>query len=564
MVAPAFVVAHYLLFVGVLCVSSALCYWTFRNRQKWAAAEYAAFSASLVVWSLVVIAGLALPFAYAEEINMLLRVIRAVMSVLFLLFCLTYVGGRERLGELGWAAFGVLSAGLLAIAVLPPLVLEGQGTIVSRGAIPAVLYVHPVTTPVFTTVGYATSGLGGLLVLYKVSRTGYANISQTAVMLFAITVPVLFDSIFYELLSPVPGVDYTVVFTTMSASVFVVGLYRYDLFGFVPIARENAVSAMADAVIVLNPDRRVVDYNDGAESLAVGDLEHGAAAASVLPAALVESAAVADATPGHESLTATVEGEECRLEVDADVLQNVRDLAAIVLVVRDVTEVERYAEDLERQTERLEQVASVVSHDLRNPLGVAQGFLELADEQADLEEHDRVSEALGRMDVIIEDALTLAREGTAVENPAWCRLGPAAEAAWGSTATADATLDVEADAGVEVMADGGRLRTVLENLFRNSADHGPEDVTVRIGALDAGDDSTPAGFYVEDTGPGIPAEEREQVLEQGYTTDSEGTGFGLAIVETVAEAHDWTVTVTESPEGGARFEFREAEVRLPD
>jgi hypothetical protein len=72
--------------------------------------------------------------------------------------------------------------------------------------------------------------------------------------------------------------------------------------------------------------------------------------------------------------------------------------------------------------------------------------------------------------------------------------------------------------------------------------------TIRVGGLSR-------GFYVEDDGFGIPAAESEEVFEYGYSTDEEGAGLGLSIVEAVAEAHGWTVSVTESAEGGARFVF---------
>jgi signal transduction histidine kinase len=63
------------------------------------------------------------------------------------------------------------------------------------------------------------------------------------------------------------------------------------------------------------------------------------------------------------------------------------------------------------------------------------------------------------------------------------------------------------------------------------------------------------GFFVEDDGPGIPEEMREKVFEAGYSSEEEGTGLGLSIVGTIAEAHGWTVSVTEGREGGARFEL---------
>ncbi|MDY7083447.1 MAG: ATP-binding protein, partial [Halobacteria archaeon] len=111
-------------------------------------------------------------------------------------------------------------------------------------------------------------------------------------------------------------------------------------------------------------------------------------------------------------------------------------------------------------------------------------------------------------------------------------------------------------------ADRGRLLHVFENLFRNSVEHGGNDVTIRVGDLpdiheetDEEDDDQRYGFFIEDDGPGIPEEERDDVLEHGYTTSSSGTGFGLSIVRSIVEAHGWEIDVSESEEGGARFEI---------
>jgi signal transduction histidine kinase len=90
---------------------------------------------------------------------------------------------------------------------------------------------------------------------------------------------------------------------------------------------------------------------------------------------------------------------------------------------------------------------------------------------------------------------------------------------------------------------------LLENLFRNALDHGGKDVTVTVGILER-------GFYVEDDGSGISADPPTDIFESGYSTTSEGTGFGLAIVADIVEAHGWEIHVTSGESGGARFEVR--------
>jgi signal transduction histidine kinase len=122
---------------------------------------------------------------------------------------------------------------------------------------------------------------------------------------------------------------------------------------------------------------------------------------------------------------------------------------------------------------------------------------------------------------------------------------------WRTADTVDATFEISGDATIR--ADADRLRNLLENLFVNAVDHGGDDVAVRIGALDD-------GFYVADDGPGIPPDERDDVFAPGHTTATDGTGFGLAIVDEIARAHGWSVAVTESEHGGARFEIRGVEM----
>ncbi|MFB6155302.1 MAG: hybrid sensor histidine kinase/response regulator [Haloferacaceae archaeon] len=208
---------------------------------------------------------------------------------------------------------------------------------------------------------------------------------------------------------------------------------------------------------------------------------------------------------------------------------------------------------LEQTIERLDEFASVVAHDLRNPLNVAVASLDLARETGDDEHFERIDEAHARMTAIIDDVLTLARQGD-VDDTGTTPLAAVAESAWQNVESLTAALDVETTA--RVVADDSQLTQLFENLFRNALEHGAEDATVRVGDIDG-------GFFVADDGPGIPADQRERVFDSGYSTRDGNTGFGLAIVERVVEAHGWEVAVTESEHGGARFEFTGVESPAP-
>jgi signal transduction histidine kinase len=224
------------------------------------------------------------------------------------------------------------------------------------------------------------------------------------------------------------------------------------------------------------------------------------------------------------------------------------DVVGLVGVTRDITERMQYEHQLERQNERLERFASVISHDLRNPLEVALGRLEFAREDGDEEHFDIVEQSLHRIDALIDDVLTLAREGETVSDPVRTDIAAVAADAWTVVETERATLAVETDANLR--ADPSRFQQLLENVFRNAVQHAGDDVTVTVGDLEER-----LGFFVADDGPGIPADDRDDVFEPGYTTGDQGTGLGLSIVRTIAEAHGWDVSVTDAADGGARFEF---------
>ncbi|WP_435364873.1 ATP-binding protein [Haloarchaeobius sp. DYHT-AS-18] len=216
-------------------------------------------------------------------------------------------------------------------------------------------------------------------------------------------------------------------------------------------------------------------------------------------------------------------------------------------IYTDIAEMKARERRLTRQNERLDAFASVVSHDLRNPLSVARGYTETAYDGEDPSLLPDVLVELDRMDQMIHELLTLAREGDIVGETEPVSLGDASREAWSHVETADATLSVGDDVTLE--ADADRLEELFENLFRNTIEHAGDAATVIVG-------KTPDGFYVEDDGPGIPDEQKEAVLEMGYTTATGGTGFGLGIVSEIATAHGWTVSVTDGENGGCRFEFR--------
>ncbi|ESP87768.1 HTR-like protein [Candidatus Halobonum tyrrellensis G22] len=215
-------------------------------------------------------------------------------------------------------------------------------------------------------------------------------------------------------------------------------------------------------------------------------------------------------------------------------------------VGRDVTDRRDQERRLAAQNHRLGEFATLLAHDLRNPLSVATGFVDLYRETGDGTALDRVSDALARIDAMVEEMLLVATHGRAATDVRPVDLDVVARDAWAMVDTPGATLDVRTDATVD--ADEPRLGRLFENLFRNAVQHAGPDVTVTVAATDG-------GFAVTDDGPGVDPADRGRVFDSGVSGVADGTGFGLAIVRAVAESHGWTVSLTEGSEGGARFEF---------
>ncbi|MCU4925592.1 response regulator [Halobacteria archaeon AArc-dxtr1] len=210
--------------------------------------------------------------------------------------------------------------------------------------------------------------------------------------------------------------------------------------------------------------------------------------------------------------------------------------------------------NLETEVDRLSQIANIVSHDLRSPLNVANGHLELIRaEHGDSRHVEKIDTAHSRAFEIIENVMAFAEQGHGLGSAEQVDLATVAQECWDNVQTATATLEVRRS--VELEADRGRLKHLFENLFRNAVEHGGSDVTVCVTRL-----SERSGFAVADDGDGIPPEKRDEIFDIGYSgTDEEG-GFGLNIVEHVCEAHEWDVDLCESRDGGARFEISGVEI----
>jgi len=236
------------------------------------------------------------------------------------------------------------------------------------------------------------------------------------------------------------------------------------------------------------------------------------------------------------------------------------DYARVYATSIDITDRKKREQEVQRKNELLDEFASVVSHDISTPLSTVRNKAKLIAETGDPSHAEDIYDASERVQNLVDRLQGLASQGKEVGETSPVVLETAARETWRSIRTPNATLRIESSPVIE--AGRLRLQQLLENLLTNAIEHGSTasqdgpanddgqhgTVTITIGELDN-------GFYVADDGPGIPEAERENVFEQGYTTSEDSLGLGLAIVQRIADGHDWTTTVTESEAGGARFEI---------
>ncbi|THE64453.1 histidine kinase [Salinadaptatus halalkaliphilus] len=506
----------------------------------------------------------------------------------WLYFCSAYTGrSLHRNTRIRQSAVGVY---LLIVTLKVTNPIHGQYFTVSPSAIPFphLMVQHEPLHWIIMGLAYALAFIG-FFMLYEL----FVEVNYDTVALFGIVslsgLPVLLD---VGSMTTHQLVEFT--YQPLGVAAFAIGVFYIYIDRFQTI---NLTGETSSPMILVDEDDRIRDYNRAARSLfpalrGANDVP----IESVLPSILE-----ALETPDR-ILESERDGNTTYYRLTTNPFSSDQKQLGRMITLADVTRREQYRRRLEQQNDRLEEFASIISHDLRNPMMVAKARIEFAVEEGDISHLQSADEALDRMDELIEDILQLAREGQEIGETVPVDIASVAENSWQMVDTADASLRLEEPLDRTVDADPERLQQLFENLFRNALEHGstsprshahedtvehgstshaePDDsvdavehgsaspasstrrdavehggdeLSVTVGTLPSG-----TGFYIEDTGTGIPADIRDEIFEPGFTTNEAGTGFGLSIVNEVVEAHGWDIRATDGTTGGARFEIQTA------
>jgi signal transduction histidine kinase len=520
-----------------------------RNPTLW---TFAALAGGIAVWT----ATEAAAFARTDHETKLL-LFRfghlGVVTVLpsWLLFSLAYTGHHK------WLTWKVITA----VALIPLITLS----VVWVDPVPLVIADSYLVTSseftylfvemgsliwVFRAFGYLSAIVGSALLVDFTLRSETVYRGQAVLLIGAALLPFTGEVVSTLELGLLPDnhLNYAALLTSVSAVAFAVAIFRYRLLDLVPVAQRTVFDNMRDGVVVSDDAGRIADMNPQARQLLDFDGSGiGKQAANVVP----QFHAITDETGEiHE----TTIGDRI-VELTGTPLRERTTEQGWIVTVRDVTTRKRNERQLDRQRRRLDQLAKTVSHDLETPLDMGRRWISvlrgsLSDDESVDEEFfetglDELEHANRRIDAIVDDLMLLTKTEQQGVDTEQLDVADLAHVAWHAV---DRDLSLVVDSSKTIQGDRTKLLRLFENLFQNVVEHADGADTVWIGTFDG-------GFFVEDNGCGIPASNRDTVLEDGCSSKTSGTGLGLAVVQAIAEVHGWSVRVTERSGGGARIEI---------
>ncbi|WP_247740864.1 HAMP domain-containing sensor histidine kinase [Cohnella sp. LGH] len=233
------------------------------------------------------------------------------------------------------------------------------------------------------------------------------------------------------------------------------------------------------------------------------------------------------------------------------------------LQLRDMSlRYDREIHGLKDEVDRMErlslvgQMAASITHEIRNPLAVIRGFIQLLNERSPAEQKTYfhiVLEELDRTNLIINDFLSLAQNRTAEKelfnlNDLLSDLLPLI---WADANMRGQIIDLHTDASLEpILMNSKEIKQLVLNLSRNGMEAMNDKGALKIETTNLPDS---VQLRVSDTGVGIPAEKLKLLFEPFYTTKTNGTGLGLVLCMSIVERHDGKIQVESTVGQGTTF-----------
>jgi len=494
-----------------------------------------------------------------------------IMAVapLWLLFAVDYAGRGALLR-------GRRAAALAVIPLLTVALVWSNGwhhvmwtTITPSSAAPgaALVYGHGPGFWAAAAYNYVLLVAGTVVLVASLARAHARYHGQTAALLIGLVLPWIGNALYLSGARIFGSVDPTPLAFALTGLVYAAGLFRRRLFDLVPVARHALIESMADGVLVLDAQDRVIDVNPSARALL------GLATAPIgepAPRVLARWPALA---------AITAAGDETETDAHVETVRGLRDIHARLslllddrgrprgrlLVLGDVTDRKRTEETL-RHTEKLAslgQLLAGVAHELNNPLSVVIGHATLLKRDvsgAAVARIDKITTAADRCARIVANFLAVARRREPERDDTDVNqvLRDAVTLLSHPLTVDDVAVVLQlAPTLPPILADAHQLHQVAMNLIANGH-QAMLDRPRRVLTLSSRHDAAArrVAFAVADTGPGIPPSMRHRVFEPFFTTKpvGMGSGLGLSVCRGIVDAHEGTIEVSDAPGGGARVE----------
>jgi PAS domain S-box-containing protein len=367
-------------------------------------------------------------------------------------------------------------------------------------------------------------------------------------------------------LNPIPGLDLAAISFVFTDSILMLIILRWGFLDIIPVAREALIEEMADGMLVLDPQNRIVDINLAARRMLGSERGHwiGQRADAVLPE-------WPDLTAlDHDKIEFTLHTPQVRyVDIRVSPLrQRNAELTGHLVVLRDITEHKQAQEALAAQNAELDAFAHTVAHDLKGPLAVIIGFNEMLiashevmSPQAQVDALHEMYHAGKKLDAIIEELMLLSgvRKQAAVLEPldmgsvvrdVLDRLQVLIEEQSAQVTLPDTT------AWPVAYGYAPWIEEVWANYISNAIQYGGRPLQVQLGATVQPNGQ--ARFWVQDNGPGLSAEAQSELFAP-FTrlaqVRAQGHGLGLSIVRRIVEKLGGQVGVESRPGQGSAFFF---------
>ncbi|CAI6065409.1 ATP-binding protein [Cohnella sp. JJ-181] len=230
----------------------------------------------------------------------------------------------------------------------------------------------------------------------------------------------------------------------------------------------------------------------------------------------------------------------------------------VVYIAQDVTDTQRLKDELDKM-ERLSlvgQMAASITHEIRNPMAVIRGFVQLLNERSPPDQRSYfriVMEELDRANAIINDFLSLAQNRIVEKETSSLQsvLKDMLPLIWADANLRGQSVELALCEEQDVLElNGKEIKQLILNLARNGLEAMDDKGVLRIETRDLEDR---VQLLVSDIGKGIPPEKVERLFEPFYTTKEQGTGLGLALCLSIAERHDGRIEVQSKVDEGTTF-----------